>query len=137
MLLTVEKVILLGYAPFLVELPGATLAEVAGYVEEVVCETGQVVCRQGETADAMYIVAAGAVELAEQGRATRRVEQNGVFGELAAMHPTQATATATALEDAVLLKLDRDALQEIIADHADVANSVIDYLCRRLEAAGA
>ena len=53
------------------------------------------------------------------------------------MHPTQATATATALDDAVLLKLDRDALQEIIADHADVASSVIDYLCRRLEAAGA
>lgn len=134
MLLTMEKVMLLGGAPFFAELPGRILAEIATRVEEIDCEAGDALFQRGEYVQAMYIVVSGEVEL--RGQVARVVGENGFFSELAAMRPAAATYDAVATTDARLLKLEHDALQELLSEHAAIAASLIRYLCALVESGG-
>lgn len=82
---------------------------------EVAC--GEVLCRPGEPANALYLVRSGRVELRSGSIPRRRVVGPGeFFGEVdlapapGAAPLTPLTFTARALEDSTLLRLDGEGL---------------------------
>ena len=55
-------------------------------------------------------------------------------GELAALVPEPRTASVTALEPTLLLRLDKAVLDELLADWPELAHAVIAALVARLRA---
>lgn len=131
MLLTVEKVLLLAGVAFFAELPGEVLAEVAATCEEVQAPAGEALFAKGDFGASLYVLASGRVRVHDGEREIALLGQRDVVGELAALDPELRSASVTATEDALLLRLDHEALYELMSDHVELARSVIHFLCRR------
>jgi CRP-like cAMP-binding protein len=130
---TSEKVTLLQRIDLFVAMPTALLTELAERVDEVIYPANTLIFAQGDEGDAMYIVAAGEVRIHSGGRTLTILEAPQVFGEMAALVPDRRSADATALAAGTrLLRLERAALQALIATHGTVANGLIQILCQRL-----
>jgi len=101
-----------------------------GFLDRRLVHAGQSVFRQGELGNKMYVIERGSVEI-WRGTADDRVmiaiiPSGGVFGEMAIFDGKPRMASATALEETVLVQVDgthlRDALQK--------ADPIIDTLVR-------
>jgi CRP-like cAMP-binding protein len=57
-------------------------------------------------------------------------------GELAALVPEARSATVTALEESLLLRIDAMVLDELLADHPELARGVIRTLVTMLRGGG-
>lgn len=79
---------------------------------------GQTVFDEGDAGDDLFIVRSGRVRIAKAlagdvARTLAVVERGGVFGELALVGSGTRSATATALEDTVVLALSRERFVEL------------------------
>lgn len=131
MLLTVERVLLLSGVDLFAELTGPVLAELSASLEEVDIPAGEDVFAKGDYGASMYVVAAGRVRVRDRGRELAVLGPREVFGELAALDPELRSATVTVIEDALLLRLDHEALYDLMSGHVELAKNVIRFLCRR------
>lgn len=109
-------------------------------VSESTVETvasGSTVFEQGEQGSFAYLVLEGemAVEVdTENGRTTVAVIPPGnLVGEIGAFAATPRTATVSALTSARLLRLEQSVVKSIVADHPEVAMSVISELGKRIQ----
>jgi CRP/FNR family transcriptional regulator, cyclic AMP receptor protein len=100
---------------------------------------GAVICREGEDGVEMYIIQKGKVRVSKSiaGKASviSVLEKGDFFGEMAIVNRIRRTATVTAIDDVELLVFDREGLQSMITRNARIALTIIDKLCRRLQAA--
>ena len=100
---------------------------------------GAVICREGEVGDEMYIIQKGKVRVSKGFAGTAHLisvlEKGEFFGEMALVSRTRRSATVTAIDAVELLVLDREGLYNTITRNARIALSIIDKLCRRLQAA--
>ncbi|MDA8124999.1 MAG: Crp/Fnr family transcriptional regulator [Deltaproteobacteria bacterium] len=132
-MLTIEKVMALSQVDLFAGLPGDSVAEIALIAEEVECALNQALPSGGEPASAMYVVITG--RMGFQGADPADAVECGpgeAFGELCALDPRGETPCAVALEDSLLLKIEHENLFELISEDADIAQTVIRSLCRRL-----
>jgi CRP-like cAMP-binding protein len=132
MMLTIEKVITLKSVSFFSEVPEDSLVEVAAVLEEVECAAGSTIFKQGDLGTSLYVIVTGKVRIHLAERDLVTLGERQVFGELAALDPEPRSADATALEDCLLFRLDRDSLYELMSEHLEVAQGVIRVLCQRL-----
>jgi len=137
MLLTVERVLLLSDVNIFAELTGQVLAELSASFEEVELPAGEDVFAKGDYGASMYVVASGRVRVHDNGRELAVLGPREVFGELAALDPELRSATVTVLEDALFLRLDYEALYDLMSGHVELAKNVIRFLCRRYREGGA
>jgi MFS family permease len=90
--------------------PRQVLEELAAAAEEVPVAPGEVVIRQGERPDALYVIASGRFDVvaSQPGRPGRPVatRTEGYFGEIGLMEGVPRTATVIAAEDGVLYRID-------------------------------
>ena len=98
-------------------------------------QAGTVIFRQGERSTDLYVVMSGSVRLARavKGRDDELevVREGGVFGEMGVIRDAPRYATAIALEQSDLYRVDVDALRTACGD-ASPATSVVRALARRL-----
>jgi CRP-like cAMP-binding protein len=116
--------------------PDAASALRASMVE-LRARKGEVIFVEGEPGDRLYIVVEGKVILGQQapdGRETLLAVQGPgeMFGELSLFDPGIRTSTATALTDAVVLGLGREALRPWLAGRPEVAEALLQALAQRL-----
>ena len=116
--------------------PDAASALRASMVE-LRARKGEVIFVEGEPGDRLYIVIEGKVILGQQapdGRETLLAVQGPgeMFGELSLFDPGIRTSTATALTDAVVLGLGREALRPWLAGRPEVAEALLQALAQRL-----
>jgi CRP-like cAMP-binding protein len=97
---------------------------------------GDVICREGEEGDEMYIVQKGKVRVSKNFAGKIRViaviEKGDFIGETAIVNRVKRTATVTAIDEVQLLALDREGLVNTITKNAKIGLAIIDKLCRRL-----
>ena len=96
---------------------------------------GELLFREGDAGDALYIVSEG--EVAVQSEGPPRVElvrlgSGAFFGEVALLTDQPRSATVTALAPTELLRIDRDVLRAILAEHPDVLPVVLRFVRDRL-----
>jgi CRP-like cAMP-binding protein len=132
---TVEKVLFLRGAELFAALPGEDLARIALLAEEERRGAGEEVFREGDVADALYLVASGRVKVLRAGAVVADLGEREVFGEMAVLDPAPRSATVRAATDVVLLRIRREDFQDLLAEELEVARAVIRVLARRLRAA--
>ena len=108
------RVELLSELDLLADADRSTLERLAAAAEEVVVPAGGVVIREGDNADALWILADGELSVSATGgdRAPRElppVTAPGYVGELGLLHGITRTATVRALRESTLLRIDGQA----------------------------
>ena len=98
---------------------------------------GEVLFRQGDPADALYVVAAGAVvPIAEDGSRHKLsvLEPGDFFGEIALVTDQPRNATIQALVDSELLAIDRAVIARLLDEEPEVLAITLRFLRKRLVA---
>jgi CRP/FNR family transcriptional regulator len=121
------------------------LATFARSLREHTLRHGQVLFREGDHGDEMFLVRAGSiiVSKAVTGRVEQVLARNGpgdFFGEMALFDRSPRSATIQADTDATLLVLDRDSLAQLTADSPRAAaaffQALVHVFIERLRASG-
>jgi len=135
MITTVEKVLFLKGIDLFSAVSGEDLAQIALIAEEEEREGGEVVIREGEMGDALYLVVEGKVRVRKGEREVAELGEREVFGEMALLDPAPRSATVEAVGDSTLLRIRREDFADVMAERPDIARGVIQVLTRRLRAA--
>ena len=137
MISTIEKVMTLKRTDMFSETPEEILTDVAEAMQELFVPSGEEIIRKGEPGNCMYIIHEGSVRVHDGDHEFGRFGARDHFGELSLLDPEPRSASVTTLEDSHLLRLDQDALYEIMADSVEVARGILRNLTRRLRAQNA
>lgn len=132
-LLTLERVAVLQQVPLFASIPGHSLVAVARVLDEVRVEPGEVVIERGQVEDWLYVVAEGRVRAHLGDRTLVERGTGGIVGELAVLAPAPRSASVTAMEPTLLLRLRRQPFDELLEDHAELARAILAALARRLQ----
>jgi len=122
----VEAASLIDRLPILEDLPEDVLSDLAGRVRLRAFPAGKPVVRQGDRAQAFYVVRRGTLQVVEEDRATgdRRVLRvlgpGESFGELGLTEAAPRTATVEVIEDAQLFEIDKSTFERLLADMVHV-----------------
>jgi MFS family permease len=118
--------------PLFAGVPRARLEDAVRSATEVPVTAGTVVVRQGDAADSFYIIIGGSYTVTQQPAMAgaepielRRLGPDQVFGELGLLYRTARTATVTAVEDGLLLALDRDDFLSLVGASAPLRNRLL------------
>jgi CRP-like cAMP-binding protein len=100
---------------------------------------GNVLFREGEHGDDMYVIQSGLVQILKrvggEDRPLAMLGRGEFLGEMAILNGKPRTATAVVLEDAKCLVIDAATLEQMIANSAEIALRLVKKLARRLDAA--
>ena len=99
---------LLGRTSIFAPLPYAALRRLAASLGERRAGAGDVLVRQGDEGDVVYLIRDGRVSVDQNGSVLRELGPGDVFGELALILDVPRTATVTAAEPVVLRTLARE-----------------------------
>lgn len=98
---------------------------------------GDVIIREGEQGDSLYIVTSGKVKLSRKAPDGREnllsiLGPSDMFGELSIFDPGPRTSSATTVTEVRAVSMDRDALRAWIKDRPEIAEQLLRVLARRL-----
>ncbi len=133
-LLTIERVAVLQRVGLLGGVPGNKLVAVARILEEVRVASGDTIIERGAVEDWLFVVADGKVRVHVDGRTLVESGAGAVVGELAVLAPGPRSASVTALEPTLLLRLRRKPFEELLDDRPEIARAVISRLALQLQA---
>lgn len=100
---------------------------------------GTVIFYEGEIGHEMYVVQKGKVQITVSAKGKEKIlavlSAGDFFGEMSILNDKPRRATATVIEDADLLVLDRDTFTEMIKNNGEIALRMIKTLARRIDTA--
>jgi MFS family permease len=123
---------ILGSVPIFAPLPGVTLEHLATRLVPLRIEPGTIVVREGDAGDRFYVVAEGALDVSEYGRAISELGPGGYFGEIALIRDVPRTATVTAKTATVLYALDREDFLAAVTSHEPSSEAAEEVISARL-----
>jgi len=98
------------------------LAVVIGAMSEVATANGEVVIKQGDAGDFLFVVESGTldclIKTSEGEKVVKTCEVGDVVGELALLYNAPRAATVKATSDSILWRLDRDTFTNLVRDAA-------------------
>ena len=133
-LLLFEKVLVLKSLGIFNDTPETILAELAPLMREEEKEAGQVLFKENDIGDCMYIIYSGEVKIHKGTAILAILKEKEVFGELSLLDSETRSASATAHTDCFLFKIDQEPFYELVETRPEVAKGFIKILCQRLRA---
>ena len=131
-LLAVEKVMALKTTRIFSETAEDLLVDIASILQEVTIDAGQKVFSKGDLGTCMFIIYQGKVKVHDGAHTLKVLDERDFFGELSLLDAEPRSASVTAVEDTLLLRLDQHAFYEIMTDRQEVIREIMKILCRRL-----
>ena len=132
MLSIVERVIFLQNVDVFSEVPTEKLASLAAIAEEVDAPSGQILYREADPSDAMYLVLEGEVRLHRGDKVITVARAREAFGTWALFDDEMRVVSATCEVSTRLLRLDQEAFIELLADNVEITQAVLKAVVRRL-----
>lgn len=134
MLSTVEKVFSLKQVTLFEHIPGEALARIARITHEEEFAPGEVLMAEKDIGDSLYLILEGQVRVHAGATHLANLGQNECVGEMAILDAEQRSATVTAMDDVLTLKIEREDFYEILMERNEVALGIIRVLTQRLRA---
>jgi AAA family ATP:ADP antiporter len=131
-MLTIEKVLILRNTPIFDPVKEEQLVDVAERAEPIELGVGTTLFERGQIGNAMYVVVEGRIKAHIGQKTLAELGPNDVVGEMAALDPEPRSASVTAIEPTLLLRISNQNLQLLIDHNPDVARGIIKVLCARL-----
>lgn len=132
----VRKVTAFRKVPIFKDLEYAHLLHVLTLARARTAQTGEVVVRQGDRGDALFVVLDGRVQLSRDGSNIIELGKGEHFGELALIDDSPHSMTVTVKEPSRLMRLTRNDLAEIVGRQPNIALrllwSLAEVVARRL-----
>ncbi len=98
----------------------------------VVYRPGEVIIRQGEKGDVVYVLIDGEVDVrvSRKGEADqhRILGHHSFFGEIAVIKRTPRAATVTAKSEATALKVSKDVLDKMIETVPELGRRIVEHI---------
>ncbi|HET6848726.1 MAG TPA: MFS transporter [Gaiellales bacterium] len=135
-----ERIALLRSIEMFAYLTPAGMERVASHLEPVQARRGDVVIRQGDVGDRVYLVEGGALQVLKDGSHVADLGPGSMVGEIALLRDVLRTATVVASIDSDLYALGRDEFLRTVAGDAAVrggADTMVDARLTELESLGA
>jgi CRP-like cAMP-binding protein len=135
------RVRLLGGLALFADAPRFAVEGLAGACRELRVDPGTAVVTEGETADALYVVVDGMLDVTKgpTGARLNELHDGDFFGEIGLVKGVPRTATVTARSATTLLRIEAATFRSLIesgtAHHAVLGRSVGLRLARRVPAA--
>ena len=133
-----DKIIQLRTVEILKDLDVSELAAVAAIAEEEVFSPGEIVIREGEMSQALYLVIEGEIAVIKNHDTPReielaRIKSNDYFGEMSLLEDGRPrSATIRTNKPSLFLSLHKQELIEIINEYPKIALNFCRVLTRRL-----
>ncbi len=124
--------------PFFRSLPRQALSAISARLKQVHFEQGEVVFVENSLGDSMYLIESGQVKVSvntggsQQERVINYLGPGNFFGEMALLLNQRRSATVTITIDADLWMLRKADMDELLADHPEIALQITRELSRRL-----
>ncbi|MCH7676685.1 cyclic nucleotide-binding domain-containing protein [candidate division KSB1 bacterium] len=128
----IEKVILLQDIDVFKDVRVEDLAHIATITEEVTFQPGTNLYEVNDSADSLYLVLDGKVRLHRNGQEISVSGPQEAFGTWALFDNQPRVATATALEETLVLKISREDFYDLLSDHVRIAEAMLRSLARSL-----
>ncbi|MCW3112985.1 MAG: cyclic nucleotide-binding protein [Segetibacter sp.] len=131
-MLLIEKVLILKSSEIFQDTAETELVELAGILEEVYLDANITLFSKGDIGNCMYFIFNGTVKIHDGEHTLAVLGENEIVGELSVLDSESRSATATTLEECLLLKLEQEAFYEILMNNADILKGILRTLCKRL-----
>ena len=128
----IEKVLFLQNVELLSGLSPEQLGRIALITREVEMPVGKALLREKERSDSMYIIVKGKVAVESGGERILVAGEKEVIGTWALLDNEPMVVTATVLDDAHLLRIEREDFYDLLADHSEVMQNIFRVLIRRI-----
>jgi CRP-like cAMP-binding protein len=125
----------LAATPLFAGLPKEALESLVAHLTLVTLEEGAALFHEGDPGDALYVIVEGEVAVQAEGPPLVEMARMGpgaFIGEVALMTDQPRSATVTATQTSELLRIDRQTLSRVLADHGDVLRAVLRFVRERL-----
>ncbi|MCH8981237.1 cyclic nucleotide-binding domain-containing protein [candidate division KSB1 bacterium] len=129
---TIEKVIFLQDIDVFKDVRVEDLAYIAAITEEETFQPGTNLYEVNDSADSLYLVLDGKVRLHRNGQEISVSGPHEAFGTWALFDNQPRVATATALEETLVLKISREDFYDLLSDHVRIAEAMLRSLARSL-----
>ncbi len=120
--------------PMFSPLSGRVLERLAAEAIHVGVAAGESIIRSGESGDRFYLLVDGRAMVETTGRPGRTLGRGDAFGEIALLHDVPRTATVRAIDDCVLLAIERDPFLEALTGQPRSHALATDIAMERLAA---
>lgn len=129
---TLDKAIRLQKVELFADMETDALALAASIASQIDCPSGAVLFKENGSADALYVVLSGRVQLTRGARDLGSFGPGEALGNWALFDDQPSPATATCVEESWLLKIEREEFFDLLADHADMTQKMLKALVKRV-----
>ena len=130
----VEKVFLLQQIDLLKDARTVHLAALAAIADQIDVEAGHQLLSHGTIPSAMYVIVRGAVDIKNDREHMLQAGPGAAIGTWAMIDAAPSPMDAVAIEPTTLLRIYRDAFQDLLADQPELALGLLQGLARRVRA---
>lgn len=124
-----EKVLFLKQVSLFREIPAEDVAALLPIAEEVSFQAGDVVIREGDKGDALYLIVEGSIGISAGGVATgKRLGSRDVIGELSILTGDPRSVTCTAESEVLALRIDREPFWQLMRERPEVPVGLVKIL---------
>ena len=127
-----DRVLLLAQTSLFAQTPENVLASVTPIMKEEDQAAGKVIFRKGDLGTGMYVIYTGEVAILDGDTELARFSRGDFFGELALLDTETRSATAEAITDVRLLRIDQDDFYDLMEERAEVLRSIVRSLSGRI-----
>jgi serine/threonine protein kinase len=127
-----ERVMLLKSVGLLQGISAEDLSYIAGIAEETQVAAGSSIFHEGDHGDCLYIILEGSVRIHKGGRELAVLGRLQSLGEMAVLDGAPRSASATALQDTTMIKVDREQFLELMRSNPEIIQRIVRLLLARL-----
>ena len=136
-MLTVSKILVLKKLPLFRDMKPDLLSCLAKITKERVVGKSHRIFEKGEDGTTMYVIINGSVRIHDENGDTSNntlaiLHEGEFFGELSILDNEKRSASATAVDNSVLLEISQDSFRSMMIDNFDLAQNLISSLAERI-----
>jgi len=125
----IEKVIFLKSVDIFEHATVEQLGRIAGLTQEVHFQPGEIIFKEGEPGDALYLLLSGQVFIERNGHILREMKEKEAFGTLEVLDFHPRAITAKAVDRVRALKLNGQEFHDLLSLDIEMVQAVFRTLC--------
>jgi CRP-like cAMP-binding protein len=128
MLTLLEKVNLLQRSPMFQSVPTESLGRVAAIAQEVAFEANQLLFRENDASDSMFVLLEGEIELLRDSHPPQKMSPHQAVGALGLLAGDPRSESAMATQQIRVLQIDQQEFYDAMAEDFNITRAIMQAL---------